>query len=269
MATGAVGAVVGDGAVLAGAGLASLLVGVGLLYSRYRALARWWRRRGTTDPVPPPDVSDRGYTAVRGTAAVASGRPLTAPFSGTEAIAYAYRIEQHTADVGWWTVADGGDSVRFRVEGDGGSVLVDPRGRVPDTEMASSDVDVGETVPEAVRDRMRESETFDLDERPEYLMGSPGDRRRFGEGALPAGADVAVYGAARTDDTGSRQIVDAGRSAQFWFGTGSPPGSLEPAAPRLLVSLVATALGLAAAAAGALLLGEAAGPAFDAVRSLA
>lgn len=268
MATGVAG---GDGAAIAtwlGVGTVALLLGLWLLYTRATALGRWWTRRGATAVVDPAAAPRTGYATVGGEAGATGDSTITAPLSGREGIGYAYEIEQHTAGVGWWTVADGGDAVPFRVRGEDGSIRVDPGGEPPDVELRSSEVDVGATLPDAARERMRASEQFDIDEWPEYLMGSLGDMRRYGEGVLEPGEEVYVTGTRETQPGTNPPTIGAETSVPFRIGTDPPPADLDAETGRPAGLIVGTVVGLAFVLAGGVVLGRTAGPALEAANAL-
>lgn len=263
MAMGTAG-VVGTGEVVGvSVGFVLLLVGAWLLYERYVGLARWWTRRGLASPVDPADTPRSGYATIAVDADVDPESSTTAPFSGEEAVGYAYRIEQQTDGVGWWTVAEGGTTVPFRADGPAEHRRVEPRGEPPDVAMATSELGPGDTLPETVRTRLRDSEEFDVEERPEYLMGFFGDPRRYGEGVLRPDADVYVTGHSSATARYQPPSVDARSSSPFRIGTDPPPAALVPDRPHPLALAGLAGLGLAATGAGAYLLARGVLPALD------
>lgn len=267
MATGAAGITAGHAVrIVLGVALAS--GGIWLLSARSVAVHRWWARRGLAEPVSPAGAPATGFATVTGGADVASNSPTTAPFSGQDAVGYAYRIEQHTDGVGWWTVAEGGTTVPFRVDGPAEHRRVEPRGEPPDVAMATSELGLGDTLPETVRSRLRDSEEFEVEERPEYLMGFFGDSRRYGEGVLRPGAEIYVTGHSSAEERYRRPTVDARSSSPFRIGTDPPAAALEPDRPHPLSLVGLAGLGLAATGAGAYLLARGVPPALDAVSTL-
>lgn len=214
--------------IAAGVGLVAIAIGAAIGCWQCYAVGTSWQRRDVTGPVPPADVSSGDYARVTGEAVPADDGTLTAPLSGADAVGYRYRIEQQTEGVGWWTVAEGGDSVEFEVQGASSAITVRPRGTPPDVDMLTSVVGPGASLPEDVRARMRESSVFRVAERPEFLMAPVDERRRYREGAVTPGSDVVVYGKAGIVGRIREATIDADSSARFRFGTSSQSAVPEP-----------------------------------------
>ena len=219
------GLVVGTAEILLG--VAFVVTGVGtaagggyLLYGAGKQLLGT-AHASRTEPVGPGEVSGGSHATVKGEV-VTGLETLRSPLSGAEAVAHHYRIEQQTDGVGWWTVADDGHSVPFEVQGALGRLSVDPGDQQPAIETdESTQLGASETLPGGVRDRLAESDRFDLDEHPQYLASAVEEPRRYEESTLEPGETVYVYGYVTEDGR-----VEADESNLFRVGY-EDPGEME------------------------------------------
>jgi hypothetical protein len=181
------------------------LVGLGVAAAGgERLLTTYQLRTATLDDLY--DATAGGRVELEGRAEPAT-KILTAPFSGTECLAFTYEVEEYYPDddgSDWHTLASGSLGVPFGLVTDGGGVLVRADER---PELAISDdrtrIEVGgdEDPPERVREFVasagvdaKETGRFDLGP----LSVETGDRRRYTETRLVAGETVFVAGVARS-----------------------------------------------------------------------
>lgn len=185
-------------AVFGAVGLGVVAVGAERLWTTYQL------RTTALDDLY--DATAGGRVELEGRAEAAT-RVLTAPFSGTECLAFTYEIEEyHPDDDGsdWHTLVSGSVGVPFRLVTDGGEVLVradeGPTFAIDD---GRTRIEVGgdEDPPERVREfvagagvETKETGRFDLGP----LSIETGDRRRYTETRLVAGETVFVAGLARS-----------------------------------------------------------------------
>ncbi|WP_049927727.1 hypothetical protein [Halopiger goleimassiliensis] len=209
-------------------GLLLFIVGIGLLRIVDGTRGLYTRAHvSTTDPLEPGDAPTSGHATVVGRAIPAPDGPSAAPFSGRDALGHRYRIRQRTDGVGWWTVADGGETGRFLLEGPTGRVLVEGRGAAPDgierQQVAAHDPD--ESFDVEARGRLEASAAFDPDLVPHVVGESVSDPRQYEEGRLEPGQEVYVYGVCRDDHTYDARI-DADESVAFVVDDDPPADAL-------------------------------------------
>lgn len=176
----------------------------------YRGLSA--TRRGYTlwrsDPTPVEDARTvEGLVELEGKV-VPAGERLEAPFTGTDCLAYRWRVEtrRRSGDNNRWVhVASGDESVPFRLEDDSGRILVDPEGAelsigISDT----TNVGRGETAEGRIA-AFLESVDVEPGKGGERNLGpltvETGDRRRYREGRIEPGDTVYVYGPVERDFT--------------------------------------------------------------------
>lgn len=225
--------------VFGGLYLAGVVVGAVVVSNRprYRALQ-------VAADTPAGAVTE-GPVAVSGTVKPADGT-LTTPFTGTDAVCYAYAIAEYasthpTRDAGSWTTTDfGTERTRFRVADDSGSVPVDPEGAwlsvAPANAPTTTDTDAGgalsggtaeyEVVVESGEQIPERARTFCAEAGTSY--GPPSDSvvergARFKEQVLQPGDPVVVVGEARprrTEDGSAATVVGGGDSRSFFVARG-------------------------------------------------
>ncbi|AWB28291.1 hypothetical protein [Halococcoides cellulosivorans] len=173
-----------------------------------------------TDPVDPSEAPASGHALVVGTAADPAER-LQTPVSGDEAVAYRHRLRQHSAGAGWWTVVDSGASTEFAVEGPVERLRVDPGGDPAETDLtASIELDGEEALSASQRDRLGSSGAYDFEAQPQALASRVDEPRRYEDGVIEPGDEIAVYGALVEDERGRR--IDAAASREFRLAAEAP-----------------------------------------------
>jgi hypothetical protein len=197
-------------AVLGGAGY--------LLYTGGREL-RAVSHVLANDPVPVRDLHGRaGPVEIEGTAAAgADGGTVTAPFSGTECLAYAYEVEELRSSgkhSSWHTLDEGRDAVGFVLEDDTGRVRVDPTGADLRLEPHAARVSPGDELPDHLARYLASSEAVERQDATVNLLVTElnvGNEQRFTERRLDVGEPVYVYGEARSGPAAEwgSDLVDA------------------------------------------------------------
>ncbi|MCU4742898.1 hypothetical protein [Natronoglomus mannanivorans] len=179
-----------------------------------------------TTPAPEsPDSVSSGHTAVTGTVSPGPNETVTAPLSGTDAVAYRLRIEQRVDSGSWMTVAEYDESVPFSLEGSVDRLLVEPSETSPTIEVTRTDtVGPDDSLPADVRTRFEESERIDLTASPDVLASRSDEHRRYREAVLEPDETAYVYGncVETTDDSAAhtgRARIDGADSSTFRFGT--------------------------------------------------
>lgn len=160
----------------------------------------------TNDTVPIRDL--RGYSGpavIEGAAVPRSeSNVVTAPFTGTECLAYTYEFEELSD--GWATLDEGADHVAFFVEDETGRVRVDPRDADLRLDGEERTVPPRRELPEEIAAFVESSESIERQGTSGNSIAAEliGNDRRFTEGRLDIGETVYVYGEARS-------YADAGR----------------------------------------------------------
>ena len=195
----------------------------------YRGLSM--TRRGYTlwrsDPTPAQDARTAGGLVELEGKAVPEDERLEAPFTGTDCLAYRWRVEsrRRSSDNNRWVhVASGHESVPFRIEDDSGRILVDPAGAelsigISDT----TNVGRGETAGDRIA-AFLESVDVEPGKGDERNLGpltvETGDRRRYREGRIEPGDTVHVYGPAERDFTVADDADDVTAAVRDEAGDG-------------------------------------------------
>jgi hypothetical protein len=243
--------IVGDvvWAVVAVASLAVAVVGLRLAVGALPALCDLFRS-ATTDPRPAGEVSPGGYVEATGLVDAVATDEITAPFSGGDCVAYAYRIRQTNAGR-TWRVAEGSAATEFVLEAEdgGGSVAVAPGDTAPTDEWETvATTDDGETLPPEVRAAIRDHSDLDPGAHPGYLAEAANGAREYQERRLDPGERLYAYGNC-VDIGPHRGRIDAARSSGFALGA-EPAGRIGGSLPRAVLSLAAGVVALAAGLVG-------------------
>jgi hypothetical protein len=169
-------------------------------------------RLARTDPTPVADVPNTsGSVEVEGVARSA-GETVTTPFTGTEALACEWTVEElrHDDDGAEWVdIASGVQRVPFRVDDGTGSVLVYPAGA--DLRLARAariEVDGGDRPPERIQRFIDADDRVDAEDTALELAGLrlvTGADRRYVERRLDPDEQVYVFGRVRYDTTVSER----------------------------------------------------------------
>jgi hypothetical protein len=179
------------------------------------------------DPVPVRDLHGHtGPVEIEGTArADEEARTVTAPFSGTDCLAYTYEVEELRSsgkNSSWETLAEGMDGVDFAVEDETGTVRVTPDGADVRLEGHTLTVSPGDSLPERIESFVESTEAVEKQDGTVDLLVTElavGNKQRFTERRLDVGESAYVYGHARRDTTpewGSDRVdavVGEGRGA--------------------------------------------------------
>ncbi|WP_207587237.1 hypothetical protein [Halomontanus rarus] len=174
-----------------------------------------------TTPAPEsPDSVSSGHRAVSGTVSPGPDGTVTAPLSGTDAVAYRLRLEQRVDSGEWVTIAEYDEAVSFALEGALDEVLVDPAGTEP-TIAPTRTVTRGpdDSLPPDVRSRFEETDRIDPAESPNVLASRSDERRWYREAVLEPGETAYVYGNCVEAARAGRARIDGADSSTFAFGT--------------------------------------------------
>lgn len=197
--------------------LALLAVSGYLLYVGGRSLRTVWHIL-RDDPVPVRELHGHaGPVEIEGAARTDDGATVTAPFTGSECLAYTYEVEELRStgkSSSWQTLDEGMAGVDFLVADDTGQVRVDPTGADIRLEEHTLRVGPGDELPERLVQYIEQ--TDDVEKQDASLdLGITelhlGNEQRFTERRLDLGEEVYVYGAAtRGPSTGwGSDLVDA------------------------------------------------------------
>lgn len=168
-----------------------------------------------------------GYTGpveITGTAVAGDDGTVTAPFTGSECLAYTYEVQELRSsgkNSHWKTLDAGQDGVDFVVDDGTDRVRVDPTGA--DVHLGEHTVTVppGTELPDRLARYVAATEAVEAQDRTVNLLVtelSVGNEQRFIERRLDVGERAYVYGAARqgpAPEWGSNlvdAVVDAGES---------------------------------------------------------
>lgn len=179
-------------------GLGGGFLGKGLL--ELRTTARVW----LSEPLEPGSLGGKtGPVAVVGTAREAEGT-VTAPFSGTECLAYEYRVREEFTHVGEyervWTES-GNESTFFDLDDGSAAVRVEAAGADFRFEEHRTTIKANEEYPPRIEEFVDQSEETGS---VEYgsLPGTDLSERTFIECRLDPGEEAYVYGEAIQEPTG-------------------------------------------------------------------
>ncbi|EMA06697.1 E3 Ubiquitin ligase [Haloarcula vallismortis] len=156
------------------------------------------------DPVPVRSLDGHtGPVEITGTAvANEEAGTVTAPFTGSECLAYTYEVEEYRSSgkhSHWETLDEGQDGVDFIVDDGNARVRVNPDGADVRFESQSVTVSPGTELPERLADYVERTEGVEAQDGSVNLLVteiSLGNKQRFTERRLDAGEDVYVYGQA-------------------------------------------------------------------------
>lgn len=173
----------------------------------------------TPAPAAPAAVSN-GYAAVTGTVRPGPEGTVTAPLSGTDAVAYRLRLEQRVDSGERVTIAEYDEAVPFALEGAVDGVLVDPAGTEPTiTPTRTATCGPDDSLPPDVRSRFVETDRIDPAESPDVLATDSDAHRRYSEAVLEPGETAYVYGNCVEAAHAGRARIDGADSSAFRFGT--------------------------------------------------
>ncbi|MCL9812764.1 hypothetical protein [Natranaeroarchaeum aerophilus] len=178
-----------------------MLIGVGAVFVGARALRRavlFWR----SEPVDVMEVAHGTGRTELEASAVPADETLTAPFTGTECLAYEYKVQRYrSSDNGsnWRTMHSDDERVQFLVEDETGSVVIESEDA--DLSLTSGDrITVGrdETAEGRIAEFLETIDDVDPGEGASSDIGpitvSTGDKRRYVERRIDVGDTVHVYG---------------------------------------------------------------------------
>ncbi|RLM97470.1 GIDE domain-containing protein [Haloarcula sp. Atlit-7R] len=156
------------------------------------------------DPVPVRSLDGHtGPVEITGTAvAHEEGETVTAPFTGSECLAYTYEVEEYRSSgkhSHWETLDEGQNGVDFVVDDGNARVRVNPDGADVRFESQSVTVSPGTELPERLADYVERTEGVEAQDGSVNLLVteiSLGNKQRFTERRLDVGEDVYVYGQA-------------------------------------------------------------------------
>jgi hypothetical protein len=174
----------------------------------------------TNDPLPVGQLhGHRGPAEIEGKAvAEADTGTVTAPFTGSECLAYTYEVEELRSsgkNSSWHTLDEGQGGVDFIVEDETGRVRVNPQGADIRPEAHTIRVSPGDELPGRIESYLASSDDVDKQDGTLDLMVtelSVGNKQRFTERRLDVGESVYVYGQAFRDDRAAEwgsNLVDA------------------------------------------------------------
>jgi hypothetical protein len=156
-----------------------------------------------SDPLPVRDLhGHRGPVEIAGRAAEGDDGTVTAPFTGSQCLAYSSEVEELRSSgrsQSWQTLDSGMDGVDFVVDDGTGRVLVNPEGADIHLESQSVTVPAGTELPDRLAEYVAATDAVDPQDRTVNLLVTEitiGNRQRFTERRLDIGEDVYVYGQA-------------------------------------------------------------------------
>lgn len=171
------------------------------------------------DPLDVRSVNGhRGPVEVEGTAVADDDHgTVTAPFTGTECLAYTYEVEEWRSSgnsSSWQTLDEGQGGVDFLVDDGTGRVRVDPQGADIRLDGDSITVKPGKELPDRLERYVEATESVDKQDGTVNLLVTEvntGNKQRFTERRLDVGETVYVYGqATRGPSAGwGSSVVDA------------------------------------------------------------
>lgn len=187
-----------------------------LLYSGGSELAAVYHILGN-DPIDVRNLAGkRGPVEIEGSASpLEETGTVTAPFSGSECVAYTYEVEELRSSgksSSWHTLDEGMAGVDFLVEDETGAVRVDPDGADIRLEDHSTHLSPGDELPPRIEAYVRDTEDVEPQDTTVDLLVTElnlGNEQRFTERRLDVGETVYVYGQVRRGSTpawGSRRV---------------------------------------------------------------
>ncbi|MFB6222817.1 MAG: GIDE domain-containing protein [Haloarcula sp.] len=157
------------------------------------------------DPMPVRSLD--GYTGpveITGTAAAdEDAGAVTAPFTGSECLAYSYEVEEFRSSgkhSNWETLDEGQAGVDFVVDDGTGRVRVNPNGADVRFESQSVTVAPGTELPDRLAEYVERTEAVEAQDGSLNLLVTEvnlGNKQRFTERRLDVGEEVYVYGLAQ------------------------------------------------------------------------
>lgn len=175
-------------------GFVAFLVGL----RAFRRAVLFWR----ANPVDVIEAAHRTGRIELEASAVPADETLTAPFTGTECLAYEYKVQRYRSNddgSNWRTMHSDDKRVRFLVEDDTGSVVIESEDA--DLSLTSGDrITVGrdETADSRIADFLDTIDDVDPGEGASSDIGpitvSTGDKRRYVERRIDVGDTAHVYG---------------------------------------------------------------------------
>ncbi|MFC7251343.1 GIDE domain-containing protein [Halomicroarcula sp. GCM10025324] len=182
--------------VFAGVGLYLLGTGLRQLRPVYHILRN--------DPTPVRSLSGHsGPVEIQGTAVAGDDGTVTAPFTGSECLAYTYEVEELRSsgkNSHWETLDSGQAGVDFVVDDGTDRVRVDPTGADVHFEAHSVTVAPGTELPDRLARYVESTDSVEAQDRTVNLLVTElhvGNKQRFIERRLDVGEQVYVYGEAR------------------------------------------------------------------------
>jgi hypothetical protein len=177
-------------------------VGLYLLWSGLRQLVPVYHVL-RDDPIPVRSLSGHtGPVELLGTAVAGDEGTVTAPFTGSECLAYTYEVEERRSSgktTHWETLDSGQGGVDFVLDDGTDRVRVDPTGADVHFEAHSVTVPPGTELPDRLARYVASTDSVDAQDRTVNLLVtelSVGNRQRFTERRLDVGERVYVYGMA-------------------------------------------------------------------------
>ncbi|KAA9398468.1 hypothetical protein Har1130_03950 [Haloarcula sp. CBA1130] len=156
------------------------------------------------DPVPVRSLDGHtGPVEITGTAVADEDTgTVTAPFTGSECLAYTYEVEEYRSSgkhSNWETLDEGQAGVDFVVDDGNARVRVNPDGADVRFESQSVTVSPGTELPERLADYVERTKSVEAQDGSVNLLVtelSLGNKQRFTERRLDVAEDVYVYGQA-------------------------------------------------------------------------
>jgi len=140
----------------------------------------------------------RGPVEIEGRAVEGDGGTVTAPFTGSDCLAYSYQVQQKDGK-SWNTLDEGMDGTDFVVDDGSGRVRVDPTGADVRLESHSVTVPAGAELPDRLAAYVESTAAVDPPNRSVDLRVAEltvGNRQRFIERRLDRDEAAYVYGEA-------------------------------------------------------------------------
>lgn len=251
--------------------LVLLIVGLGGILVLGFGLRELWLayRMRATESIPIGSIADQvGSVEIEGVARPAES-VLTAPFTETDCLVYAYEIKElqrdEDDDVDWRTIDSGSDRVPFWLEDDTGRVLIKPAGAALrlDTERAvrarrfeeslkagrAPPAGVGIDLPDLLTDQIGERKYIErrIDPgEPVYVFGTP--RSTLDESLQGDQVITVIEDQSSTNLGRGRQLVEWVLATQlFLIADSSERGALRRVVATAVIALFAGIVALATA----------------------